>query len=123
MKLIEWGIDGRAGNHSSGRAFVPLRGPRAETGRFFGATAVKAVQSLDAHAVRAFRLMQEPRPTGSRSWAFVRGVLRMSRGRRAGHLAAYPPRANQMTSATATMARMMATNARALRSGPRLTPE
>ena len=39
------------------------------------------------------------------------------------HLAAYPPRANQMTSATATMARMMATNARAFHAGPRSTPE
>jgi hypothetical protein len=35
----------------------------------------------------------------------------------------YPPRANQMTSATATTARMMATNARALHAGSRLTPE
>jgi hypothetical protein len=35
----------------------------------------------------------------------------------------YPPRANQMTSAIATMARMMATNARALHAGPRPTPE
>jgi hypothetical protein len=31
----------------------------------------------------------------------------------------YPPRANQMTSAIATMARMMATNARALHAGGR----
>src|ERR1700730_3716471 len=31
----------------------------------------------------------------------------------------YPPRANQMTSAIATMARMMAANARALHAGPR----
>ena len=35
----------------------------------------------------------------------------------------YPPRANQMTSATATMARITATSARALHAGPRLTPE